>query len=205
MWDERYAAEDYIFGTEPADFVRRAEPMLPRGARVLCLAEGEGRNAVFLAGQGHLVTGIDMSAVGLAKAARLAAARGVTVDLRVADVMAWDGADSPWDAVVAVFIHFRAGERARVAAALARGLAPGGLFLFHAYAPGQIALGTGGPKDPGMLAGQAEVVADFPGWDVAMARDYEAVLAEGARHVGRSMLVDVILRWPGVSEAVAAG
>lgn len=205
MWDERYAGEDYIFGTEPAAFLRDAEPRLPRGARVMCLAEGEGRNAVFLAAQGHRVTGIDQSGVGLAKAARLAAARGVAVDLRQADVMAWDGGDGPWDAVVAVFIHFRADEWVRLAIALARGLGPGGLFLFHGYGPGQIAFGTGGPKDPAMLAGAAEIAAGFPDWEVVVARDHEADLAEGSRHVGRSALVDVILRRPGVFEAAASG
>lgn len=205
MWDERYAGDDYIFGTEPAAFLAAAEALLPRGARVLCLAEGEGRNAVFLAGRGHRVTGIDLSEVGLAKAARLAAARGVAVELRRGDVMTWDGGDGPWDAVVAVFIHFRAEERARLAAALARGMGAGGLFLFHAYGPGQIALGTGGPKDRAMLADAGEVVADFAGWEVLAARDHEAVLAEGSHHVGQSALVDVILRHPGLFGAAEAG
>lgn len=205
MWDDRYATPDYLFGTEPAAFLLRAAPLIPPGARILCLAEGEGRNATWLAGQGHHVTGIDQSAVGLAKAARLAAARGVTVDLRQADVMAWDGSDGPWDAVVAIFLHFRADERLRLTAACSRGLAPGGLFLYHGYGPAQLALGTGGPKDPAMLATAQEVVASFPGWQPVLARDHEDVLAEGTRHVGRSALVDVILRAPGLDASPVSG
>lgn len=197
MWDERYAGDDYIFGTEPADFVLRSAPLLPPGARILSLAEGEGRNAVWLAGQGFRVTGLDQSQVGLAKAARLAQARGVTVDLRQGDVMAWDGSDGPWDAVLCVFLHFFSAERPRIAAALARGLRSGGLFLFHGYGPGQIALGTGGPKDPDMLATAEGLASHFPGWDRLVARDHEAMLAEGSRHVGRSALVDLVLRRPG--------
>jgi SAM-dependent methyltransferase len=196
MWDERYATADYIFGTEPAAFLVRAAPLIPPASRVLCLAEGEGRNGVFLAGLGHDVTGIDLSAVGLAKAERLAAARGVRLTLRQADVMAWEGADGPWDAVVAIFVHFHLPERARLAAACGRGLRAGGLLLYHGYGPGQLALGTGGPKDPAMLATAAEMAAAFPGWPRLLARDHEEVLAEGTRHVGRSALVDLVLARP---------
>lgn len=197
MWDERYAGDDYIFGTEPADFVRRVAPLLPPAARILSLAEGEGRNAVWLAGQGFRMTGIDQSRVGLDKAARLAATRGVGVDLVQGDVMAWDGSDGPWDAVLCVFLHFFSAQRPGLAAALARGLRPGGLFLFHGYGPAQIAHGTGGPKDPDMLSTAAELAAHFPGWERVVMRDHEAMLAEGTRHVGRSALVDLVLRRPG--------
>lgn len=205
MWDERYATPDYIFGTEPAAFLVRAAPLIPPAARILCLAEGEGRNATFLAALGHDVTGVDLSAVGLAKAARLAAARGVSLTLRQGDVMAWDGSDGPWDAVVAIFVHFLTPQRARLAEACARGLRPGGMLLYHGYGPGQIGLGTGGPKDPAMLADAAQMLAAFPGWSVVLARDHEADLAEGTRHVGRSALVDVILTAPGVDVAAARG
>lgn len=205
MWDDRYATADYIFGTEPAAFLVDVARLIPPASRILCLAEGEGRNAVHLAGLGHRVTGIDLSAVGLAKAARLAEARQVSVDLRQADVMAWDGGDGPWDAVVAIFVHFHVPERARLAAACARGLRPGGLFLYHGYGPGQLALGTGGPKDPAMLASAAQMAAAFPGWQVLAARDHEAVLAEGTRHVGRSALVDLVLAAPGMDAAGSGG
>ena len=199
MWDERYAADDYIFGTEPAAFLVRAAALLPSGARILMLAEGEGRNAVWLAGQGHDVTGIDRSGVGLAKAARLAQARGVDVALRQGDVLDWNGTDGPWDAVAAIFVHFRADEWARLGQALLCGVRPGGLFLFHGYGPGQLVHGTGGPRDPDLLCPAAGIAAHLPGWPVVLARDHEDMLAEGTRHVGKSALVDVILRAPGVA------
>jgi SAM-dependent methyltransferase len=204
MWDERYAGDAYLFGTEPAAFLVRQAGLLPQAARVLMLAEGEGRNAVWLAEQGHEVTGIDQSAVGLAKAARLARERGVQATFRQGDVLDWDGADGPWDAVVAIFVHFRSAEWAGLARALLRGLRPGGLFLYHGYGPGQIAFGTGGPREPGMLPTAAEVTAHFPGWTRALLRDHDDVLAEGTRHIGRSALVDVVLRAPGVADRGAA-
>ena len=128
MWDQRYAGDDYVFGTQPAAFVVRAAGRLPARARLLMLAEGEARNAVWLA-QGHAVTGIDQSAVGLPKAARLARDRGVAVTFRQGDVLDRDGADGRWDAVAAIFVHFRAAEWAGLARALERGLGPGGVFL----------------------------------------------------------------------------
>lgn len=205
MWDERYASPDYIFGTEPAEFLRRNAGLIPPAARILCLAEGEGRNAVWLAGLGHDVTGLDQSVVGLDKAARLAQARGVTVTLRQGDVMAWDGSDGPWDAVIAIFIHFVVPERAALARACGRGLRPGGLFLYHGYGPAQIGLGTGGPKDPAMLADAATIAAAFPGWQALVLRDHTATLDEGTRHVGTSALVDVILRAPDLDAAPHPG
>lgn len=205
MWDERYATPDYLFGTEPADFVRRAALLLPPAARVLSLAEGEGRNGVYLAGLGHRVTGLDQSAVGLAKAAQLAARKGVTLDLRQGDILDWDGADGPWDAVLAVFVHFFPPQRPVLARALAGGLRPGGLFLYHAYHPDQIANGTGGPRDPAMLWSAAAVAGHFPGWDPVTLRDHQADLAEGTRHIGRSALVDVALRAPLVEAAPTTG
>ena len=204
MWDERYAGDDYIFGTDPAAFLVRAAAFLPAKARILMLAEGEGRNAVWLAGQGHDVTGIDRSGVGLAKAARLAQAHGVTASFRQGDVLDWDGTDGPWDAVAAIFVHFRAEEWGRLAQSLQRGVRPGGLFLYHGYGPAQLAHGTGGPRDPAMLCPAAGVAAHLSGWQALVVRDHEDVLAEGSRHVGRSALIDVILRAPGVA-AIAPG
>jgi SAM-dependent methyltransferase len=205
MWDERYDTDDYIFGTDPAEFLRRNAGLIPPASRILCLAEGEGRNAAYLAGLGHRVTGLDQSAVGLAKAARLAKAQGVMVTLRQGDVMAWDGSDGPWDAVIAIFIHFVVPERAALARACAQGLRHGGLFLYHGYGPGQIGMGTGGPKDPAMLADAATITACFPGWQPLVARDHTDTLAEGTRHIGASVLVDVILRAPGLDAAAARG
>ena len=127
MWNARYDRPDYVYGTEPAGFLEAHARHLPAGAELLCVADGEGRNSVWLAGQGHRVTAFDSSHVALAKARRLAEARGATVDFREADITAWDWTPERWDAVVAVFIQFMAPPvRARVFEGIARTLRPGG-------------------------------------------------------------------------------
>lgn len=197
MWDQRYAEPGFLFGTEPADFLKRHAAVLPEGATVLALADGEGRNSVYLAGLGHRVTAMEASPVALAKAADLAAARGVTVEARQADVFAWDWAPDAFDAVVAVFIQFASPARRRlIHEGIARTLRPGGLLLMHGYAPRQLGYGTGGPPSAENMYDLPLLAADFPGWEVLHQADYDAELAEGTRHVGRSALVDFIARKP---------
>lgn len=196
MWDKRYGGAEYLFGTEPAAFLRREAGAIAPGARVLCLADGEGRNSVYLAGLGHSVVAMEASGVALAKARALAAARGVVVDFRQSAIEDWDWSQ-PFDAVVGVFIQFAApAMRRMIHAGIARAVVPGGLVLLHGYAPRQIDYGTGGPPMVENLYQTAELVADFPGWEVLRSADYDAELAEGSRHVGRSALVDFIARKP---------
>ena len=106
MWNERFSGTDYLFGTEPADFLQREASGLPPGQKILCVADGEGRNSVYLAQLGHQVTAMDGSEVGVAKARRLAEARGVTVDFNVADIATWNWTATPYDVVAAIFIQF---------------------------------------------------------------------------------------------------
>jgi SAM-dependent methyltransferase len=198
FWDERYAAEGYRFGTEPADFLRRHARHIAPGSRVLCVADGEGRNSVWLAGQGHRVTAFDPSSVGLAKAARLAERRGVAVDFRQAGAADWDWSQ-PFDAVVAVFVQF-AGPPLRTAmfAGFAQALGPGGVVLIHGYhvrhlSPGY---GQGGSRNPENLYTPDLLPSAFDGWNILAAQDYDADLAEGDGHIGRSALVDFVARKP---------
>lgn len=198
MWDQRYAGKDYHFGTEPAAFLQRTAPLLPRASRVLCLADGEGRNSVYLAGLGHQVTAMDASATGLAKARALAAAHAVTVDYHHADIADWDWGCSGgvcWDAIFGIFIQFAAPDlRSRIHAGIARAVAPGGMVFLHGYARRQIGYGTGGPPMVENLYTLEELQADFPGWQVVRARDYDADIREGEGHSGTSALIDFILR-----------
>ena len=106
MWDQRYATTEYVFGTEPAAFVTRHVDVLEPGSHALVVADGEGRNSVYLAAHGLHVTAMDVSEVGVDKARRLAIARGATVDFQVADIMAWEWEPDAYDVVVAVFIQF---------------------------------------------------------------------------------------------------
>lgn len=196
MWDERYAGKDYLFGTAPAAFVADQGGVLPPGSRILSLADGEGRNSVHLAGLGHQVTAMEQSPVALQKARALAAARGTSVDFRQAGVESWDWSQ-PFDAVLGVFIQFAGPAlRATIHAGIARAVVPGGLVMLHGYAPRQIANGTGGPRAVENLYTLDGLRADFPGWQILRAADYDAVIHEGTGHSGPSALVDFIARKP---------
>ena len=196
MWDKRYAEPGYLFGTEPAAFLARESGVIAPGARVLCLADGEGRNSVWLAGQGLRVVAMEASVVALGKARDLAAERGVAVDFRQSSVEDWDWS-LPFDAVVGVFIQFAPPAlRAVIHAGIAKAVVPGGLVLLHGYAPRQIGYGTGGPPVVENLYTLDGLRVDFPGWQVLRAEDYDADLAEGSRHVGKSALIDFIARKP---------
>lgn len=196
-WDQRYDRPDFLFGTEPADFVRRTAPRLVPGSRVLAVADGEGRNSVHLAGLGHDVVAMDGSRVALAKARALARDRGVTVDFRLGDVLTWDWAAEAFDAVLAVFIQFVGpDDRARVFEGLRATLRPGGLLLLHGYAPRQVDYGTGGPPLRENMYTLPLLEEAFAGFEVLEARDYDAVIDEGDGHSGLSGLVDFVARKP---------
>lgn len=198
MWEDRFDTPDYVFGTEPASFLRRHADWLTPGASVLSVAEGEGRNAVFLAERGLHVRALEYAPSAIAKAHRLAANRGVALDMVQTDVLDHDWAAEAHDVVLGVFIQFAAPEdRARLFAGMARAVRPGGLILLHGYRPEQVALGTGGPKDPANMYTDALLREAFAGWDVLLSDSYDAMLSEGTGHVGRSALIDFIARKPG--------
>lgn len=195
FWDARYGTVDFVFGTEPNDFLRSVAEQIPSGP-VLCLAEGEGRNAVFLAGCGHAVTAVDLSAAGLAKAQALAAARGVTLTTAVADLSTYGIAPGAWSGIVAIFMHLPPALRRDLLARVAAGLRPGGVFVMEAYTPAQLAFGTGGPKDPALLPTLAQLRAELPQLEFAVGRELERDVIEGSGHTGRAAVVQVVARRP---------
>lgn len=193
MWDDRYRAPGYLFGTEPAAFLRRAGARLAPGARVLSVADGEGRNAVWLARQGHDVTAFDASGVAVDKARRLAEEAGATVTFHHAGVEDWDWRPEAFDAVVAIFVQFAPPPlRARMFDGMVRTLRPGGMLLLHGYAPRQVGYGTGGPGAEENLYTLPLLRAAFAGLEVRHAADYDAEVSEGRGHSGRSALVDFV-------------
>lgn len=196
-WDARFAGAQYHYGTEPAAFVARSLWRIAPGARVLSVAEGEGRNAVCLAGQGARVTAVDGSAVALAKARDLATARGVTIATELADLAQWRWPQAEYDAVLAAFIQFAPPAlRAAIFAGMAQALRPGGLLLVHGFATRQPGYGTGGPGQLDQLYTLDLLHAAFPRWVVLHQADYDADLDEGEGHRGRAALIDFVARKP---------
>lgn len=194
-WDQRYAGGGYFYGTEPNGFVAQRADRIPAGP-VLCLAEGEGRNAVHLAQRGHTVTAMDQSGVGLAKAARLAAARGVALTTIVADMADYTITPGAWAGIVATFAHFPPPLRRVVHAQVVAGLRPGGVFLLEAYTPAQLAFGTGGPKDVELLMTLGALRDELTGLDFLHACECERDVIEGTGHTGRGAVVQVLARKP---------
>ncbi len=198
QWDRCYQGEDYLFGTAPAAFLTRHARHLPEAGRVLAVADGEGRNSVWMAEQGLEVTAMDGSPVALEKALKLAVEREVPVAFRLGDVLTWDWGAAPYDAVVAIFIQFVGPEdRARVFKGLDRALKPGGVLMLHGYAPRQVGYGTGGPPHEENMYTLGLLREAFEGYDIRHQADYDADIDEGRGHSGRSGLIDFVARKPG--------
>ena len=191
FWDTRYSTRDFVFGTEPNDFLRDCAAHFPPGP-VLCLAEGEGRNAVFLATRGHAVTAVDQSATGLAKAQALAATRAVSLETQVADLADFAIGEKCWSGIVAIFVHLPPALRRTVLGRVVRGLQPGGVFVAEMYTPAQLAFGTGGPKDVALLPTAAELTAELAGLEFLVARELERDVIEGSGHTGRAAVVQIL-------------
>lgn len=195
-WDARYATEGYLFGKDPAAFLTRHAALLPEASRILCVADGEGRNSVHLARLGHAVTAFDLSPNAVTKARALAAEAGVDVTFRVSTIADWDWTE-PFDAIAAIFIQFLDPQaRTRAFAAFRDALPRGGLMLLHGYAPRQVAYGTGGPPCAENMYTLPMLGEAFAGWDILHASDYDAVIEEGTGHSGLSGLIDFVARKP---------
>lgn len=196
MWEERFATQDYVFGTAPAAFLHDMRPYLTQGATALSVAEGEGRNAVFLAQCGMDVTALEFAPSAIAKARKLAEARGVAVDFQQVDVLKHDW-PATYDLVFGIFIQFVGpADRARLFDGMQRSTRPGGLILLHGYTPKQLDYGTGGPRAVENLYTEELLRQAFNGWDILECRSHERVLDEGKVHSGMSALIDFAARKP---------
>ena len=196
MWDERYSNAFVAYGTEPNDLLREVADQLPDGP-VLCLAEGEGRNAVFVASLGHEVTAVDMSEVGLANAARLAAERGVSITCVVSDLAEYDLGESKWAGIVSIWAHVPPHVRAPLHAACVRALRPGGVMILEAYTPRQLERpGVGGPPNAALLMTPDGLREELAGLDFERCEEVDRDIAEGRFHTGPSTTVQVLARKP---------
>ena len=198
FWDQNFSAAGFKYGTEPNAFLAQEANRLPAGADVLVPGDGEGRNGVWLAQQGHHVTAMDGSSVGLDKAQALAQERGVTVKTVLGDLADWAPAAASFDAVVLIYVHLPPAIRERAHRRLAAGLRPGGWLLLECFHPEQLPRTSGGPKDVAMLYTPEQVAADFAGLlEPVMAWDGEELLSEGPGHQGLARVTRWIGRMPG--------
>lgn len=191
MWDERYNTEEYVYGKEPNAFLASVIADMPQG-RILCLAEGEGRNAVFLAEQGSDVVAVDASAVGLEKASRLANERGVKIETLVenlSDVVIEPGG---WDAIVSIFAHVPPEIRRPLHKKIVQGLRPGGMLVLEAYTPEQIGLGTGGPPVVEMTMSLDALRDELDGLVFRHAVELHRDVVEGKFHTGKGAVVQLV-------------
>ena len=192
-WEARYAEPGYAFGTKPNDFLREQVSLLPPGP-ILCLAEGEGRNAVWLAQRGFEVTAVDLSSRGLQKARRLADDRRVKIKTIEADLATFPIAPGAWKGIVSIFAHTTEPVRKRVHASVISGLAPGGVYLLEAYRPEQAALTTGGPAEDSRLLNLERLKLELGKLEWLVAREIERDVIEGKYHTGRSAVVQLVAR-----------
>lgn len=194
-WNQRFAADGYLFGTAPNEWLREHAGLWSAGQRVLCVADGEGRNSVWLAQRGLQVEAFDIAEVGVAKARQLAAERGVTVDHQVADCDGFAWPEAHYDGVAAIFVQFAdPALRERLFRRMADSLKPGGTLLLQGYTPRQLDYRTGGPPLVSHLYTPELLREAFAAMDIVELREYDADVAEGSAHCGRSALIGLVAR-----------
>jgi cyclopropane fatty-acyl-phospholipid synthase-like methyltransferase len=195
VWDERYAGEDYFFGTEPNAFLESQRHLLKPGMSCLAVADGEGRNGVWLAQQGLQVLSVEASAVALKKAKKLAQLRGVSIDFEQADLASWQWGKNRFDVVVAIFIQFAPPAlREQMFADIKRCLKPGGLLLLQGYTPRQHEYKTGGPSAVENLYTEALLRKGFGDMEILQLSEHDEHVSEGTGHSGMSALIDLVAR-----------
>lgn len=196
MWDARYESNPFYYGRMPNDFLVSAAASIPKG-RVLCLAEGEGRNSVFLARSGYEVTGVDFSEKAITHARSAAQSSGVNVEYLQADLSDFDLGENCWHGIVSIFCHLPESLRKGLHQRIVRALRPGGVLILESYSPEQLLLGTGGPKDPDMLLSWRQAQQELQGLEFELGHTLERMVFEGIGHTGASSVTQVIARKPG--------
>ena len=191
FWNQRYGGEAYAYGVEPNDFLVEQAHRIPAG-RVLCLAEGEGRNAVYLAKLGYEVTAVDMSAAGLDKARRLAAASGVTITTQLADLAAFEIEPQAWQGIVSIFAHVPPPLRQRLYGSVAHDLRQGGVVIVEAYNPRQLNYQTGGPRQLELLVSLDALRRELHGLAEVVGREVDRPVMEGEFHTGLGAVVQYV-------------
>lgn len=196
-WDARFGGPDFLFGTAPNAYLASQRALLVAGRSALAVADGEGRNSVWLAQQGLLVDAFDISPVGVAKAEELARRAGAGVNLHVSDCASWDWRPEAYDVVAAIFVQFAGPEmRRRLFADMVATLKPGGYLIVQGYTPKQLDYKTGGPRLLEHLYTGDMMRQEFAALEMIELREYESLLDEGTQHVGPSALLGMVARKP---------
>jgi SAM-dependent methyltransferase len=194
-WEARFTVPEYIFGTAPNVFLRAQAHLLPSGGKALAVADGEGRNGVWLAEQGLDVLSVDFSPKAQAKAQALAKSRGVALRFERVDVISWTWPEAAFDVVAAIFIQFATpDQRKRIFAGIRQALKPGGLLLLQGYRPEQLAYKTGGPSQIENLYTRAMLMEAFEGFTDVKISEHDSVIQEGTRHSGMAAVIDLVGR-----------
>ncbi len=196
-WDARFSTDGYIFGTDPNAWLARHAGLLLPGMRALAVADGEGRNSVWMARRGLAVDAFDISPVGVDKARKLAAEAAADVNYSVASIDEFAWKTGVYDAVVAIFIQFADPEsRATLFRQMKSALKPDGLLLLQGYTPKQLEYKTGGPPNLDHLYTEELLREAFGDMEIVELTMYEDVLAEGSQHSGQSALAGLVARRP---------
>jgi len=193
FWNERYREAEPAYGHEPNEFLKTQLGCFAPGGDVLCLGEGEGRNAVWLASKGMRVSALDYAEAGLDRTRELARERGVEVALIHADLATHELGPNTYDGIVSIFVHLPATLRRSVHRAAMASLKPGGKFVAEYFSPDQLALGTGGPKDAALLYDPEDLREDFASSRILLLENKEVALREGRYHQGRASVVRVVV------------
>lgn len=191
-WDRRYESEKYVYGTEPNVFLRSIRTLLPKEGKVLSVAEGEGRNAVFLAEQGLEVVAWDYAQSGLEKVEKLARSRGVQVTTQLVDLADVTWEENQWDQVVSIFGHFPGDVRRKTLAGINKAVKPGGYFVAEVYSHYQLPYQSGGPKEQDFLYQPEEFLNEFSEWRIVHFFLGEVTRNEGDLHNGLSHVIQFI-------------
>ncbi len=191
MWDERYSDQEYAYGTQANDFLREKYRIIPKG-KVLCLAEGEGRNAVFLSQQGYSVTAVDLSKKGIIKAEKLAESKNVKIEYIHADLLEFNIGKNQWDGVVSIFVPLPLADRKHIHQKVIEGLKDKGVYLLEAYTPNQLQYGTGGGNCANTMQTEESIIEELGGLHLSHITEIERNVTEGKYHTGLASVVQAI-------------
>ena len=194
-WDERYSIDEYLFGKEPAQALLRNEEHLVSGGTTLVIADGEGRNSVYLAKKGFKVTATDNSIVANRKAKSLAVIENVQVDYRLEDFFDINWSEKNYDNVIGICFQFVPHHLIdNVLMDLRSATKKGGTLLIHGYTPTQLKYGTGGPNDKSLMYTKDTFTNLFHESEIFKLEEHEAIINEGIGHSGRSAMIDFIAK-----------